>query len=105
MLANITESELTLLRYLHVHSGGSGERISLDPRPIVRSLRMSMEEFARSAASLAALGLAGVRNFRPDSNDVPSPRCSAIWLTRSGEDFLKRMPAAPPRPTTQSADA
>jgi hypothetical protein len=89
MVANISPAELALLEYLHKHSGGLGERIGLDPKPITRSLRISMTQFAEDSASLAAQGLAGIRDFRPDANDVPSSRCSAIWLTKKGEDYLK----------------
>jgi hypothetical protein len=89
MSANISQAELTLLEYLHKHSGGSGERIGLAPKPITRELRISMKQFAEESAALAAQGLAGVRNFRPDANDVPSLKCSSIWLTRKGADYLK----------------
>ena len=89
MSAIISQAELTLLKYLREHSGGSGERIGLAPKPITRSLRISLKQFAEDSASLAAYGLVGVRNFRPDVNDVPSSKCSAIWLTRKGEDYLR----------------
>jgi hypothetical protein len=89
MSENISQTELSLLVYLHEHSGGAGERIGLDPKPIRRSLRLSMNQFIADAASLTARGFAGVRDLRPDANDVPSSKCSAIWLTGKGEDYLR----------------
>jgi hypothetical protein len=90
MLTNISPSELTLLEHLHQRSGGSKERIWLDPKPISRSLRISMKQLAENSASLAAHGLAGVRDFRPNADDVPSLQCAAIWMTKMGEEYLKR---------------
>ena len=95
MSANISQAELALLEYLRRHSGELGERIGLAPKPITRSLRISMIQFAENSASLAALSLAGVRDFRADTNDTPSLRCSAIWLTKKGEDYLKDRAAGP----------
>jgi hypothetical protein len=89
MSETISRAELALLEYLHKHSGSLGERIALDPRPITRSLRISMSQFAENSASLAALGFAGVRDFRPSVNEVPSSKCSAVWLTKKGDDYLK----------------
>jgi hypothetical protein len=89
MLASLSQTELTLLQYLREHSGASGERVWLDPKPIARRLRISVTQFAADSASLAALGLAGVRDFRADANDVPSAKRSAIWLTGKGEDYLR----------------
>lgn len=98
MSAIISQTELALLEYLHVHSGGSGERIALDPKPITRCLKISMCRFAEDSASLAAQGLAGVRDFRADANDVPSSRRSAIWLTKKGEEYLRGWRSAISRP-------
>ena len=95
MSAIISVAELTLLEYLGKHSGRSGERIGLAPKPITRDLRISMEQFAEESASLAAHGFAGIRNFRPDANDIPSSKCSAIWLTKKGEDYLRSHRLAP----------
>ena len=89
MLETISQGELNLLEYLGKHSCGLGERISLDPKPITRGLRISETQFAADSAALVAHGLAGVRGFRPNSNDVPSSKCSAIWLTGKGEDYLR----------------
>jgi hypothetical protein len=95
MSSNISRAELTMLEYLHQHSGGSGERIWLDPKPIRRDLRISMDQFVEDSASLVAHGFAGVRDFRPDANNVPSSTCSAIWLTRMGEEYLRRSRSGP----------
>ena len=89
MSANTSQAELTLLKYLQEHSGGSGERPWLDPRSIARGLRISLKQFTEDSVSLAAQGFAGVRDFRPDAHDAPSLTCSAIWLTRKGEDYLR----------------
>ncbi len=89
MSPTISQGERSLLQYLNQHSGGSGERISLDPKAVTRGLRISANQFAEDAAALAAHGLAGVRDFRPNANDIPSSKCSAIWLTRKGEDYLR----------------
>jgi len=102
MSANISLAELMLLEYLHKHSGSSGERIGLAPKPITRDLRISREQFAEESASLAAHGLAGMRNFRPDANDVPSLKCSSIWLTKKGEVYLKDHR---PEPAQQGGDS
>jgi hypothetical protein len=98
MSAIISQTELMLLEYLHVHSGGSGQRIALDPKPIARSLKISMNQFGEDSASLAAHGFAGVRDFRAAPNDVPSSRRSAIWLTKKGEDYLRGWRSARSRP-------
>jgi hypothetical protein len=95
MLPNISQDELTLLEYLRKQSGGSDERIWLDPKFASRSLRVSMKQFAENSASLASHGFAGVRDFRPDANDVPSLECAAIWITKMGKDYLKRSPSGP----------
>ena len=94
---NMSQSELVLLEYLHEHSGGSGERISLDPKPITRSLRISVSRFVEDSASLVAHSFAGIRSVEPDAKDVPSSKCSAIWITKKGEDFLRlhRKPLSP----------
>ena len=97
----LSPAQLALLRYLHEHSGGLGGRIGLDPQPVMRGLRIGTAQFADDSARLAAHGLIGVRDFRPDGKKVPSGTCSAIWITGKGEDYLKRSqpephPAAPP---------
>jgi hypothetical protein len=95
MSASISQSELALLKYLHEHSGQSGERIWLDPKPIIQSLHITMTQLAENSASLGAHGFAGVRDFRPDANNVPSSKCSAIWITRKGEDYLRALQSGP----------
>ena len=95
MLANLSPAQLKLLQYLREHSGGSGGRIGLDPKPIMRGLRINTAQFAEGSASLAAHGFVGVRDFRPDANDVPSSKCSTIWVTGKGEDYLRRLHPGP----------
>jgi len=95
MLLNISAAQVAMLQCLHKLTGGSGERISLDPKLIIRNLGVSVSQFTEDAAALAAHGLAGVRNFRPNTNDVPSPICSAIWLTGKGETYLKELRSEP----------
>ena len=102
MSETISPAELTLLRYLRDHSGVSGGRVGLDPKPVARGLRISMTQFAADSAALAARGLAGVRDLRPDANNVPSGTCSAIWVTSKGEDYLRRSLAGPALPKTGS---
>jgi hypothetical protein len=85
----VTQPELNLMQYLRKHSGRSGERVALDPKPIMRSLRISSVQFTQDAGSLRAHGYAGMRDYRPNANDVPSLLCSSIWLTKKGEDYLK----------------
>ena len=89
MSANISHDELTLLEYLYKHSSRSGQRVWLDPKPITRDLKLSNDQFTERSASLAALGFAGLRDYRADANDIPSLRCSAIWVTKKGQDYLK----------------
>ena len=100
MFANISLAEMTLLRYLQAHSGGSGERIWLDPKPIMHDLHVSESQFAEDAAALQAHGFAGVRYFT-DANDVRSSKCSAIWVTKIGNEFLRRSQVLP-APTTNA---
>ena len=95
MSANISQAELTLLQYLHEHSGVSGGRIGLDPKPITRELRISMTQLAEHSAALAAHGFAGVRHTRPGADEVPSSTCSAIWVTSKGQDYLRRSQSRP----------
>ncbi len=90
MSAPLGPTELSLLKYLQLRSGGSGGRTALDPKAVIRGLRISNTQFAESSAALAALGMAGMRNLRPDSKDVPSLKCSSIWLTGKGEEYLRQ---------------
>jgi len=99
MVLNI--SELVMLNCLHRLTGGSGERISLDPKLIMRNLGVSVSRFTEDVAALAAHGFAGVRHFRPNAHDVPSSICSAIWLTGKGETYLKEL-RSEPRPAMVS---
>jgi hypothetical protein len=94
MSSNLSPAELALLEYLHERSGTSGGRIGLDPKPITRDLRISMTSLAETSASLAALGLAGVRNNRASAEGVASTICAAIWVTSKGQDYLKRARSA-----------
>ena len=94
MSSNISPAELALLEYLHERSGMSGGRIGLDPKPITRVLRISMTRLAETSASLAALGLAGVRHNRASAEGVASTVCAAIWVTSKGQDYLKRAMSA-----------
>ena len=89
MSSNISPAELALLEYLHERSGPSGGRIGLDPKPITRDLRINMTKLAETSASLAALGLAGVRHNRANAESVASNICAAVWVTRKGQDYLK----------------
>ena len=95
MLPNISQAELTLLECLHERSGGSGERIWLNPRLVSRSLRISVKQLAETSESLAAHGLAGVRGFRPNEDDVPRLECAAIWITKAGKDYLRQWLTGP----------
>jgi hypothetical protein len=88
MSVTISQAELKLLTHLYERSGTFGDRIGLDPKPIIRDLRISMTEFDEASAALAALGLCGRRDFRPDGADVPSHRCSAVWVTSKGAEYL-----------------
>jgi hypothetical protein len=90
MSANLTRQELTLLQYLHDRSGIAGARFGLDPKFVKRGLRISVTQFARDSASLAARGLAAVRYARSCAGAVPPSTCSAIWVTSKGEDYLKQ---------------
>lgn len=90
MSARISRAEWALLQYLHEHGGAPGGRIGLDPKPLMRELRIGTARFAADAASLAARGLVGVRNVRPGADGAPSAKCAAIWVTSKGEDHLVR---------------
>jgi hypothetical protein len=90
MWTDISQEELTLLTYLHEHSGLRGGRIGLDPKAIKRELRISAARLAMDSASLAAHGFAGVRHVRTGPDERPSSTCSAIWVTIKGEDYLTR---------------
>jgi hypothetical protein len=95
MSVEISQTELALLTYLYKHSGDSGERIWLDPKPIMHDLRISTEQFIKAWGTLAAHGLAGVRSSTPETTESRSMSCSAIWLTRKGKDYLKALPPGP----------
>ena len=88
MPSHITPAEFSLLSYLREHSAGPGERTSQDPKAIARGLRISIIQFAADAHALWAHGMVGTRGSAPDSGDLPSAKCSAIWLTRTGEEYL-----------------
>jgi hypothetical protein len=86
----MTLAEVRLLKYLREHSGRSDQSIWLDPGPVARGLGISVIQLREESALLAARGFIGVRDFRPNANDVPSKRCAAIWLTRKGKEYLWR---------------
>jgi hypothetical protein len=102
MLATLSPTQLKLLQHLHLQSGTSGGRIGLDPKAIMRALRIKMTGLADDAAALESLGLAGVRHVTTgrdtDGPIVRSATCSAVWLTKLGEDYLKRLHAERPKP-------
>ena len=94
MNPTLSRSECALLQYLHDHSPGSGERTSLDPKHVIRALRIGRPGFDADVASLTALGFAGARRYQPDcdraANATPvSTAPSAIWITGKGEDYLR----------------
>jgi hypothetical protein len=88
--AAVTAVEMRLLKYLREHSGRWDQSIWLDPGPVARGLGISANQLREESATLAARGLIGLRDFRPNANDVPSQRCAAIWLTRKGKEYLWR---------------
>ena len=85
----LSRSECALLQYLHDHSGGWGERTALDPKHVIRALRMGRPGFEADVASLAALGFAGARRFRPEGEREGVTPPSAVWITGKGEEFLR----------------
>src|SRR5947207_1565490 len=95
MSGNISPTELTLLEYLHKHSGVSGGRIGLDPKPIKRELRISMTRFAEDSVALAAYGFAELRYARAGAGNERSSTCSAIWVTTKGVEYLSRSRSQP----------
>lgn len=94
MTEPIEEAELRMLAYLSEHAGGYHQRLWLDPKPLIRALGLSQEQFGTDSARLVAHGLAGVRNYAPDAVPVPPTRCCAIWLTGKGEDYMRALQAA-----------
>jgi hypothetical protein len=102
MNLTLSRSENALLQYLHDHSGGWGERTALDPKYVIRALRMGRPGFEADVASLTALGLAGARRFRNESERdnamAASTAPSAVWITGKGEDFLRFRQAERRRP-------
>jgi hypothetical protein len=97
MTATIEEGGLKLLACLSEHAGQVGQRFWLDPKPVVRSLGISQEEFALASGYLVEHGFAGKRMFSvgADTAPVASVRCCAIWLTGSGENHLRELQASP----------
>jgi hypothetical protein len=104
MSTNISPAELTLLRYLHERTGGSGGRIALDPKAIKRGLRISATQLAEDSASLAAHGFAGVRHTRFGLDHVPVDTCSGIWVTSKGEAYLNGSHSVPGVTSGRDAD-
>src|SRR5688572_24522645 len=94
MSSNLSPAKLTLLEYLHERSAGSRGRVGRDLKPTTGIPTTTMSRLAESSASLAALGLAGVRHNRPSAEGVASTICSAIWVTSKGQDYLKRTMSA-----------
>ncbi len=88
-----------MLQYLNQHAGGSGARTSLDPSFLTHQLGISAAQFAEDSKALAATGFVGVRDFRPNGNDVPSLRCSTIWITGKGEAYLRGLKQSPAQAT------
>jgi hypothetical protein len=90
----LSRSECALLQYLHDHSAGWGERTSLDPKYVIRGLRLGRPGFEADVASLTALGFAGARRHQVDP-DRAGPAAavaaapSAVWITGKGEEFLR----------------
>ena len=97
MTATTEEAGLKLLAYLSEHAGRSGQRFWLDPKPVVRNLGISQEEFALASGYLVEHGFAGMRMFSvgADTPPVASARCCAIWLTGGGEHYLRKLQASP----------
>ncbi len=94
MNPTLSRSECALLQYLHDHSAGWGERTALDPKYVIRGLRIGKPGFEADVASLTALGFAGARRVQADLERtapavamVAAP--SAVWITGKGEDFLR----------------
>jgi hypothetical protein len=85
----LSRSECALLQYLHDHSGGWGERTSLDPKYVIRALRLGRPGFEADMASLSALGFAGARRFRVEGEREAMMPPSAVWITGKGEEFLR----------------
>jgi hypothetical protein len=79
-----------LLQYLFDRSTGRGERTPLDPKSVLRALRLEKVGFAGTLSALTALGFAGARRFRPRVDVDEATECSAVWITGAGERFLKR---------------
>ena len=96
MPENISYPQLCLLKYLREHTGGSGARISMEPKAVTRGLRISTSQFTIDSDGLVAHGLVGVRYFWSDAKNAPSSSCSAIWLTGKGEEHLRRSHSAMP---------
>ena len=96
MTSPLEEAELKLLAHLSEdaeHAGGNHQRLWLDPKPLIRRLGLSQEQFATDSGRLVAHGLAGVRKFASDAvSDTASPYC-AIWLTGKGEDYMRALRA------------
>jgi hypothetical protein len=86
----LSPSESILLRYLYEHSAGRGERIALDPKSVLRALRIGKERLEADTASLSAIGLVGTRRFRSDSDSPKPTEFSAVWITGAGENFLSQ---------------
>jgi hypothetical protein len=86
----LSPTESVLLQYLSQRSAGRGQRTALDPKSVLRGLRIGKERFEVDAAALSGLGFAGTRRCRPAGGSVRPTACSAVWVTGEGENFLKR---------------
>jgi hypothetical protein len=97
----LSRSQCALLQYLRDHSAGRGQRTSLDPKHVIRALRVGRPGFDADMASLAALGFAGARRYQADLDRAATAGSSnggaaavmappsAVWITGKGEEFLR----------------
>lgn len=90
---NINEAEMTMLAYLHEHATGFSDAYAFDPEGVMKSLEMESPAFEKTLSFLEQLNLVGVSS--ESFNDDFGRAIFGIWISGSGENFMREIEKAP----------
>src|SRR4051812_5003639 len=92
---HIRESEQRLLAYLHENAVGYGPAGELNPKQVMRDLRLPEPELKKQASYLAGLGLLDVRAISQTTFGPSTHNMVGIYLTSEGENFMRELEEQP----------
>jgi len=87
MNANISQSELTVLTYLHEHAKGYGRGFQISPEELVEALNIEFSQLVKDASYLESHGLIGVETIQSDEAYIPI----GFFLQGLGEDYMREL--------------